>query len=140
MQRSADTQGADKARGDQAVRILVVDHSPFFRHLLQPLLQGAGFDVVAVGSARAALELRERGERFDAIISDLELPEIDGHALARACRSDGRWQHVPLIALTTRLAPEDLARARAAGFAHQIGKLDGEAVIQALQQAVGLRW
>ncbi|MDX1542117.1 MAG: response regulator [Geminicoccaceae bacterium] len=140
MHGSADTPTPDSERGGDAVRILVVDHSAFFRHFLQPLLQGAGFDVVAVGSAQAALDLRSRGERFDVIISDIDLPGMDGHALARACRSGGPWQHVPLIALTTRRGPDDVAQGSAAGFSHQITKLDGEAVLVAVQQATGMSW
>lgn len=140
MHGSAEPRSAGGAHGEQAVRLLVVEHSSFFRHLLQPLLQGAGFDVVTVRDAPAALALRERGERFDAIISDIDLPGIDGHAFARACRAGGPWQGVPLIALTSRLAEEDIAAARGAGFDHQIEMLDGEAFLGAVHQAVGMGW
>src|SRR3546814_2816062 len=72
-------------------RLLVVDDSAFFRNLLTPLLSVAGYEVTAVEGGEQAMALCERGDRFDAIISDIEMPGMNGFQLAAAVRADSRW-------------------------------------------------
>ena len=71
-----------------------------------------------------ALKLRERGRRFDAIISDIEMPNLDGLALAGAIRGDARWSQVPLIALSSRAEDSDIDAGRDAGFDEYLSKSD----------------
>src|SRR5581483_10640394 len=54
--------------------LLFVDDSPFFRNMLVPVLKAAGYDVTAVGAADEALAIVKRGEKFDVIVSDIEMP------------------------------------------------------------------
>jgi two-component system chemotaxis sensor kinase CheA len=114
-------------------RILLVEDSAFFRNLAGPALSSAGFDVVSVGGGRDALHLREAGERFDAVISDIDMPDLDGHALARAIREGGAWAELPLIALSGRARPEDIERGRAAGFSDYVAKFDRDALVASLR-------
>ncbi len=120
-------------------RILVVEDNAFFRQLLLPTLSAAGYQVTAVDSATMALSLRERHEvaLFDAIISDVEMPEMDGLAFARDVRAGGRWASIPLIALSGRYGPADITRGQTAGFDEYVGKFDREALLLALQRQVG---
>ncbi|WP_137126922.1 chemotaxis protein CheW [Roseomonas sp. HF4] len=113
-------------------QLLLVEDSAFFRHLVVPSLAAAGFDVTAVDSAAAALRMREEGARFDAVVSDIEMPEMDGIAFARALRAGGAWAEVPLIALSSRAEPADVARGRDAGFTDYVAKYDREALMQSL--------
>ena len=69
---------------DKGKRVLLVDDSPFFRNLLTPLLSVAGYDVTTVESADRALALCEAGNDFDVIISDIEMPGMDGFQFASA--------------------------------------------------------
>src|SRR3546814_13938585 len=82
-------------------RLLVVDDSPFFRNLLQPLLTVAGYDVVCVESADAALELCDAGEDFDVIISDIEMPGMNGFEFASKVTKESRWSSTPIVALSS---------------------------------------
>src|SRR3546814_5952016 len=95
--------------------VLRVDDSPFFRNLLTPLLSVAGYDVTAVDSAAAALSRLEDGGEFDVIISDIEMPGMNGYEFAKAIRDDRRWQETPLVALSSHATPADLDRGRNAG-------------------------
>ncbi len=127
----------DKAFGEQGPssgrRVLFVDDSAFFRNLLTPLLSVNGYQVLAVDAADKALALRDRGETFDAIISDIEMPGMDGFAFARAVRGDDRWRTVPMIALSSHASDRDFQMGRDAGFDDYVVKFDREAVMQVLK-------
>ena len=114
----------------------MVDDSAFFRSLLTPLLTGAGYRVTCVESVDAALGLREAGKKFDAIISDVEMPGMDGFEFAAEIRSGGTWQDLPLVALSSRATPKDMERGRKAGFSDCVDKLDREALLETLAQRV----
>lgn len=117
-------------------RILLVDDSPFFRNLLTPLLSVAGYDVLAVEGADRALALREAGETFDVIISDIEMPGMNGFEFASAVRSDGRWQSVPMVALSSHATEKDFERGRAVGFNDYVAKFDRDSLLSTIAQTV----
>ncbi len=117
-------------------RLLVVDDSPFFRNLLQPLLTVAGYDVVCVESADAALELCEAGEDFDVIVSDIEMPGMNGFEFARKVTAETRWAETPIVALSSFSNPSDLARGREAGFKDYVAKTDRDALLNTLHDTL----
>ena len=117
-------------------RLLMVEDSAFFRHLVVPALSAAGYEVMAVDGPAAALRLREEGHVFDAVVSDIEMPEMDGIAFAKAVRAGGAWEAMPLIALSSRAEPADVARGRDAGFTDYVAKYDREALLQSLQDCL----
>ena len=119
--------------------LLVIDDSAFFRHMLVPVLTAAGYEVTAAETADAALKLREQGRRFDAIVSDIEMPGMDGFAFARAVREDPRWATLPLVALTSRVADADILRGREAGFTDYVAKFDREALLAGIAQVLATR-
>jgi two-component system chemotaxis sensor kinase CheA len=127
-------RGELKNKG-QSRRLLLVDDSAFFRNMLTPLLKANGFTVTAVESVNAALELRERGARFDVIVSDIEMPDLDGFDFAEAVNADGAWTDVPIIALSSHCVPEAIERGRQAGFHDFVAKFDREGLIQSLRQS-----
>ncbi len=122
--------------GGSSLRVLLVDDSPFFRNLLTPLLSVAGYDVTTVDNAGAALELRESGARFDAIISDIEMPGMDGFKFAEAVRGDPRWGNVPLVALSSDATEKDFERGRQVGFNDYVVKFDRDALLETMAQTV----
>jgi two-component system chemotaxis sensor kinase CheA len=105
--------------------------------LLTPLLAVAGYDVTTVDSADRALALCEAGEDFDAIISDIEMPGMDGFTFASTVRQDSRWRDKPLVALSSHATPQDLDRGRAVGFSDYIAKFDRDALLATLSEALG---
>ncbi len=128
-------------RGDarQRGQILIVEDSDFFRQMLVPTLAAAGYQVTAAESPARALALRDAGSSFDAIISDIEMPEMDGLAFARRLREGGAWRDLPLIALSGRAAPEDEQAGRNAGFTDYVAKFDRDALIRSLRQCLAHR-
>jgi two-component system chemotaxis sensor kinase CheA len=128
--------GAGSAAPGLSRRLLLVEDSGFFRHLVVPALSAAGYEVTAVANATQALRLRDVGAEFDAIISDIEMPEMDGNDFARAVREAGAWKDLPMIALSARAEPRDVARGRDAGFTDYVGKFDRDALIASLRDCL----
>ncbi len=124
---------------DGGKRVLVVDDSPFFRNLLAPLLSVAGYRVTTVESADRALGLCEAGEDFDVIISDIEMPGMNGFQFAETVRGSTRWQNTPIVALSSHTTPKDLHRGREAGFADYVAKFDRDALLNTLSETLSLQ-
>ena len=79
----------------------------------------------------------DEGREFDIIISDIEMPEINGFELAEKLRSGSRWATTPLVALSAHASPEDFERGRQAGFTDYVAKFDREGLLQTLSQTIG---
>ncbi|HEX4026199.1 MAG TPA: chemotaxis protein CheW [Rhizomicrobium sp.] len=117
---------------------LLVDDSPFFRNLVAPLLASANWKVTTAADGIEALKLREHGHQFDVIISDIEMPNMDGLALAGAIRNDPRWSQVPLIALSSHATKDDMDAGHQAGFDEYVAKSDQTHLPENLTRAVRL--
>jgi len=115
--------------------LLFVDDSPFFRNMLVPVLKAAGYDVTAVGAPDEALALLKQGRKFDVIISDIEMPGMNGFELAEAIRADARCAQIPIIALSSITSPATIERGRQAGFHDFVAKFDRQGLIAALKES-----
>jgi two-component system chemotaxis sensor kinase CheA len=118
------------------MHVLLVDDSDFFRQLTVPMLGAAGFRVTAVASAVEALRLRDAGTMFDAIVSDIEMPQMDGLQFARAVRSGGAWVRLPLVAMTAHADMESARLGREAGFTDYVAKFEREALVASLRSSL----
>jgi two-component system, chemotaxis family, sensor kinase CheA len=124
-------EAAPRAR---ARSVLLIDDSPFFRNMLVPVLQAAGYGVTACASAQEALALLKDGNAFDVAITDIEMPEMDGFAFAEAVRADARTADLPVIALASVISAESVERGRQAGFHDFVAKFDRQGLIAALKE------
>jgi len=123
--------------GESVHKIRLVDDSPFFRNLLTPLLTVAGFEVTAVETAGEALKLQDDGVSFDAIISDIEMPVMNGFDFVSALRSsEGKWSKLPIFAMSSHATPRDLERGRLAGFTDYVAKFNREGLLSALHETL----
>ncbi len=130
--------GSDVPFGEagKARSVLLVDDSAFFRNMMAPLLGVAGYEVTTVDSADKALELRDSGESFDIIISDIEMPGMNGFDFATAVRGDNRWKQTPIVAMSSHTAAKDFDRGREVGFTDYVAKNDREALLEALSNSI----
>jgi two-component system chemotaxis sensor kinase CheA len=119
-----------EARGQPTV--LLVDDSAFFRNMLTPVLTAAGYRVTQAEGGAEALELLSR-RRFDVIVSDIEMPGMDGFALAEAISAEPHAQGVPLLALSSLASSSAIDRARRSGFSDYVAKFDRPGLIAALE-------
>jgi two-component system chemotaxis sensor kinase CheA len=124
------------AANHASARVLVVEDSDFFRHLLVPALSAAGYEVTAANDAGQALRLREAGAMFEAIVSDIEMPDMSGLEFVRRVRADGAWTELPVIALSGLTQPHEIAAGRDAGFTDYVQKFERDALLASLQQCL----
>jgi two-component system, sensor histidine kinase and response regulator len=88
-------------------RILLIDDELYFQENLKEILTFHGFEVVSVDNGRDALELLS-SKRFDLIISDISMPEMDGFELLSSIKNIPGLENTPFIFLTAKIAKEDL--------------------------------
>jgi two-component system, chemotaxis family, sensor kinase CheA len=96
-------------------RIMVVDDSITSRTLERSILEAAGFETITAVHGAQALEFLRRGEHVDLVVSDVEMPELDGFGLTSEIRRDPRLAQIPVILITSLNAPEHKERGAAAG-------------------------
>lgn len=101
--------------------VLVVDDSITVRRVTQRLLQREGYRVALAHDGLQALE-RLRDEVPALVLSDIEMPRMDGFDLARNIRSDAALKDLPIIMITSRMAEKHRQHARALGVNHYLGK------------------
>jgi chemosensory pili system protein ChpA (sensor histidine kinase/response regulator) len=122
---AASTRGADavviQAAPQQIPLVLVVDDSITVRRVTQRLLQREGYRVSLAADGLQALE-RLQQERPAVVLSDIEMPRMDGFDLARNIRADASLADLPIIMITSRIAEKHHDHARALGVNHYLGK------------------
>ena len=101
--------------GAVRLRVLVVDDAPDVTELLALLMSHAGYEVATAFSATEAFDAARAGH-FDAVISDIGMPGMNGYELAERLRSLPDYEAVPLIAVTGFAMYDDRERATHAGF------------------------
>ncbi|SCK38771.1 chemosensory pili system protein ChpA (sensor histidine kinase/response regulator) [Variovorax sp. HW608] len=105
----------------QVPLVLVVDDSITVRRVTQRLLQREGYRVALAADGLQALE-RLQQERPAVVLSDIEMPRMDGFDLARNIRADASLADLPIIMITSRIAEKHHDHARALGVNHYLGK------------------
>ncbi|MBS0291732.1 MAG: Hpt domain-containing protein [Proteobacteria bacterium] len=112
---------ATMAAGSQVPLILVVDDSITVRRVTQRLLQREGYRVALAADGLQALE-RLQQERPAVVLSDIEMPRMDGFDLARNIRGDAVLRDLPIIMITSRIAQKHRDHAQQLGVNHYLGK------------------
>ncbi len=131
----ADWFHGNPGGANEKKKLLFVDDSAFFRNMLAPVLQAAGYEVSAVAGGKEALALIERGLQFDIVVTDIEMPGFDGYALNEALRANVRTAHLPVIALSSSLSAAAVAKSERAGMHAYVAKFDRRGLLQALKTA-----
>ena len=105
----------------QVPLVLVVDDSITVRRVTQRLLQREGYRVALAADGLQALEKLQE-ERPTVVLSDIEMPRMDGFDLARNIRADANLHDLPIIMITSRIAQKHREHAMELGVNHYLGK------------------
>jgi two-component system chemotaxis sensor kinase CheA len=119
-------------------RILLAEDTEFFRVLVAGYLKNENYEVTTAINGAEALRSLE-AETFDVVISDIEMPEMDGWTFAQNVRQNAAWNHLPLLALTTLSSAECREKAKRCGFDGFLVKLDRAELLAAVAEMLELR-
>lgn len=129
--------GSDQADEARQKVILLADDSLTTRTLEKNILQAAGYEVRAVGNGQDAWDLLQR-EGVDLLVSDVQMPRLDGFDLSAKIRSDARFQDLPVVLVTSLDSPADRRRGIEAGADAYIVKsgFDQEHLIDVIRRLI----
>src|SRR5215207_2735877 len=114
--------------------VLLVDDSAFFRNMLAPVLKAAGYKVRVAVNAQEGLSALRSGHTFDVVLTDIEMPDMNGFEFAETIRADNNLSTMPIIALSSLVSPAAIERGRQAGFHDYVAKFDRPGLIAALKE------
>ncbi len=139
---AAPSPASAAPKGSLAGRILLAEDGEDNRRLITYHLTRAGADVTVVEDGRLALDLIEAserdGRRFDLLVTDMQMPVMDGYTLARTLRKLGRT--IPIVALTAHAMAEDRQKCLEAGCDDYASKpIDRVRLIAVCQSLLGER-
>ena len=117
--------------------ILVVEDTPFFRTMIRSYLEEHGITVIDAVHGQEAwdiLESDEEEKKIDLVLSDIEMPVMNGYELVTKIKTDNRFNHLPVMAITALDNPQAMAQGKQAGFdAYQV-KLDRDQLIKSIDE------
>lgn len=120
----------DSRSTNQAKTVLVVEDSKFFLNEIKNFTEAAGYNVLTAEDGVFGWELlKDRSDEIDIVLSDIEMPRMDGLELAARIRKDSRFQDLPVVALTSVAGDAAEKKGREAGMDDYLIKLDREKVL-----------
>lgn len=111
-------------------RILIVDDSQFFLNTIIPILQISGFDVVPYNEAEKAIEHLKEDKDFSVIITDIQMPEIDGFEFSKRIR--GKY-NIPIVALSAYQKKDDSSDELKSSFDEFVSKSDQQSLLHIIK-------
>jgi two-component system chemotaxis response regulator CheV len=122
----------------QDARLLVVDDSPIVRETMKRLLNNAGFKHITICSdgehawQTITKTLENGNDRFDIILSDIEMPRMDGLTLTSRIKKEPGLAHTHVVLVSSLISEDTVNKGKAVGADVQIAKSDTEGLIAAL--------
>jgi len=127
-----DRKTIQTAEGKSAT-ILYAEDSNFFRNQVKGFMEEEGYNVIGAEDGLVAWNrLLEHSEEVTLVVTDIEMPNLDGYELSEKIRKDKRFANLPIIALTTMAGEEDIARGEAVGIDDYQIKLDREKLMRSV--------
>lgn len=124
---------------DLAPKVLVVEDSFTVRELQRGILEAAGYRVATARDGRDALDVLGRDDEIALVITDIEMPEMDGFALTQAIRADAVRSSLPIVVVTSLGSEEDRRRGIDAGAdAYMVKRsFDQQAMLETVERLLG---
>ncbi len=117
--------------------ILVVEDSDFFRNHIKSFLEESGYRVLDAADGLLGFQtLDENAEEVHLVLTDIEMPNLDGVGLTEKIRKDGRFDSLPIIAVTSLAGEAAEKRGLEAGINEYMIKLDREQILDAIHRYV----
>ncbi len=114
-------------------KVLLVEDTPMFMAIMHAYLVSMGLNVTTAVNGKLAFE-RMKNETFDMVLSDIEMPEMDGWELIKTIRGNEQWKKIPVIAVTSLDDELTVKKGLDAGFTEWILKLNKERVFDCVDR------
>jgi two-component system chemotaxis sensor kinase CheA len=115
--------------------VLYAEDSNFFRSQVMEYLKDDGYNVIEAEDGVIAFDMLEKhGDEISLVITDIEMPNMDGFELTRKIKENEKFSHLPVIALTTMASDEDIQRGKTVGINDYQIKLDKEKLMKSVYQ------
>ncbi len=119
--------------GEGSGTVLLAEDSDFFRQQVKRYIEEGGYRVLAGDDGLAAWNLlEEHANDVRLVVTDIEMPRLDGYGLTKKIKADRRFSHLPIIALSSLASEEDIARGKAVGIDEYQVKLDRERLLEGI--------
>lgn len=119
--------------GGKPTKLLVVEDSPFYLRQISGFLEDAGYQVVQAIHGADALSKLQIEPEIQLVLTDIEMPVMDGLELTRSIRSDKAIAHLPVVAVTSLSGEEASRRGKDAGVDSYMVKLDREKILHVVE-------
>lgn len=117
--------------------ILIAEDSKFFRNQVKGYMTEVGYEIIeAEDGLEAWGKLQEYGDDIAMLVTDIEMPNMNGFELTQKIRSDSRYAKLPIIALTTLASAEDVAKGKEVGIDEYHIKLDKERLMVSVHEYI----
>ncbi len=124
---------AATAENGEAIKILFAEDSNFFRNQVKSHMEDEGYVVIEAEDGAIAWELLEKhADEISLVVTDIEMPNMNGFELTRRIKSSNAYAHLPVIALTTLAGEEDIEKGRQVGISDYQIKLDREKLVRSI--------
>lgn len=118
-------------------KVLLVEDSPLYRKIQLELFQESGLEVVVATNGKEGLEKLKSFDDIDAIVTDIEMPEMNGWDMVREIRgSSGKHKDLPICAVSTRVSPKDRKLGVEVGINDHLEKLNKDEVVGVLTKYI----
>ncbi|MCP3875081.1 MAG: response regulator [Desulfobacteraceae bacterium] len=130
---------AAKMAEDGEKILLFAEDSAFFRNQVKTFMEEDGFRVIEAEDGRIAWELlKERVDEIDLVVTDLEMPNMDGFELTKRIKTDPKYSHLDVIALTSLASEAHIEKGRKVGIDEYEIKLDREKLMKVVRERLNL--
>ena len=123
---------ANIGKKKEDVLLLLVEDSPFFQNMERSYLDSAGYRSIQAGDGVEAME-KLASNAFDVVITDIEMPRMNGFQLAQNIRKDARYNNLPIVAVTSLVGDADREKAKQSGIDEYLVKLNRDDLLHSLE-------
>ncbi|BBO81664.1 hybrid sensor histidine kinase/response regulator [Desulfosarcina ovata] len=117
----------------EAAKILFAEDSNFFRSQVKSYMEDEGYTVIEAEDGAIAWDLlQEHADEISLVVTDIEMPNMNGFELTQRIKESNAFSHLPVIALTTLAGEEDIEKGRKVGISDYQIKLDREKLIRSI--------
>ncbi len=119
--------------------IMIVEDSPLIREMIEGSLKSGGYkNIIVTKNGKEALDLLKSGTKVDLIITDIEMPQMDGLALTKTIKEDENLKHIPVIVFSSIVSEEISRKCDTVGADEKITKPEIDRLVETVDKLLGL--